>query len=268
MFVGVAFTIAIQPCMKNAFLVCAFLSCFSCARGMGPDTFAVYFALKDTTLSQPARNSMDSIIKTIADDSIVLLGYADYRGTAGFNDTISLQRALNVQQYLTAHGIDKKNITVCIGKGKIERPGMTGKTGNAPDRKVLIILSHVKRATSLDKLKVNEAIALHNISFYPGSPEVLPTSLPELDMLYTFMAQNKIVHIQIEGNICCWHAGLHELLSEARARTVYVYLMNRGIEPERMSYIGLGFTHPISYLEETEADRQKNRRVEIRIISK
>ena len=53
-------------------------------------------------------------------------------------------------------------------------------------------------------------------------------------------------------------------LSNRRARAVVTYLIDQGIESERLSYIGYGTTRPIATNDNDEG-RQQNRRVEFRI---
>lgn len=56
----------------------------------------------------------------------------------------------------------------------------------------------------------------------------------------------------------------NRLLSESRARTVSDYLISRGVQQYRISWIGYGETMPIA-TNDTEQGRQRNRRVELDI---
>jgi len=56
-------------------------------------------------------------------------------------------------------------------------------------------------------------------------------------------------------------------LSENRAKTVYEYLIMKGITSYRLSYKGYGLSKPIAS-NETEEGRAKNRRTEFVIIEK
>ena len=56
-------------------------------------------------------------------------------------------------------------------------------------------------------------------------------------------------------------------LSNRRAAAVRDYLVSRGIQAERMKSVGYGQTRPVEP-NDTEAGRQKNRRTELRILSK
>jgi len=52
-----------------------------------------------------------------------------------------------------------------------------------------------------------------------------------------------------------------------RAREIYLYLSENGVEKDRMSYIGLGAKYPL-VKEFSEHDKALNRRVEVKILSK
>ena len=63
--------------------------------------------------------------------------------------------------------------------------------------------------------------------------------------------------------------GTHEYnqaLSERRAQSVASYLTSRGVQPVRIATRGYGETQLLVNPERSEADRQANRRVEIRIV--
>jgi outer membrane protein OmpA-like peptidoglycan-associated protein len=273
--------------MRYMFIFCFLLLSAGYAEGQAEDTFEVYFPLNDARIGKDAGNEMDSLIfkdKLIMGQRLMLLGYADYLGSNPHNDTLSLRRARAVKDYLIFMGFEKKDIRLCIGKGKIDRAPVNGRAGYAPDRKVLIVKDMepvpeppkaAPPAKAMEQLKVNETVALKNISFEPESPVILPSSLPELEKLYAFLNNNKTVTIRIEGHVCCLgpEEGHDEpyrggYLSFFRAKAVYEYLVSKGIDKKRLRFTGLGNLNPVMKDELTEPDRILNRRVEIRILSK
>lgn len=58
----------------------------------------------------------------------------------------------------------------------------------------------------------------------------------------------------------------NQTLSERRAQSVAAYLAGRGVQPVRIATQGYGETRLLVSPERSEADRQANRRVEIRIV--
>ncbi len=253
------------------------------------DTFEVYFPFNSAKISKEAEGYIDLLIfndTLIHGNKLMVLGYADYVGGNKHNDSLSFMRANAVRNYLVKYGFDKEDISLCVGKGKIGRKNIAEKNGCAADRKVQIVIVHTPPAApppavnpnakiDINKLKVNQAFALNNLFFEPGMDFLLPESSPDLAVLLGFMRENPKVTIRIEGHVCCLghQEGLDShykdgYLSGYRARAIYNFLAKNGIDTDRMKTIGLGNNNPVVKDEVTEDDRRKNRRVEIRILSK
>jgi len=116
----------------------------------------------------------------------------------------------------------------------------------------------------LKKAKQGDLINLPNIQFHPGTATPLETSYPTLKELANYLQSNISVEIEIHGHICC--DPLDEMnLSTARAKFVYNYLIQQGIEAHRMTFKGFGRLKPITD-ESTPEKEQQNRRVEILIV--
>lgn len=123
----------------------------------------------------------------------------------------------------------------------------------------------------------NETIRLENIFFLPGSHKIREQSSEPLFQLYITMKDNPNLKINIEGHICCLtnttedgydYDAKEYGLSKNRAKAVYEYLIERGIDETRMSYKGFGISRPLIWPERSLADENMNRRVEIRILDK
>jgi len=249
------------------------------------DSFSVYFGLNDKKLNKQATHTLDSFIShnlISPSQKLVILGYADYLGNKGYNDTLSALRAQMVLDYLYRSGFRQSNVRSCTGLGKIDRENEKGKEGNASDRKVIIAVDKnpppPATTTNYDisKTKANETIVLEKIFFVPGSHKIKEESQEELDKLYQTMVDHPKLKIRIEGHICCPSAtpdGFDSddntnTLSLNRAKAVYDFLVSKGISETRMKFIGLGRSKPIIKNELSEEDRDINRRVEIRILEK
>lgn len=105
----------------------------------------------------------------------------------------------------------------------------------------------------------------NNISFGIGNAILTPKSLIELDKIYIDLAKSGKT-IEILGYTD--NAGKTEdnlKLSQERAKTVYAYLLSKGIDPLKMSFKGFGDNHPI-LPNNNEKNKAKNRRVEIKIV--
>jgi len=120
----------------------------------------------------------------------------------------------------------------------------------------------------MKKIKVGGAVILRNIFFTTGSFDLLPESKVELQKLIEFLNLNKTVFIEIEGHTDnIGNEDMNQKLSESRAKEVYKYLINKGIDTNRMKYKGYGLSQPVSS-NETPEGRALNRRTEFMIIKK
>jgi outer membrane protein OmpA-like peptidoglycan-associated protein/tetratricopeptide (TPR) repeat protein len=105
-------------------------------------------------------------------------------------------------------------------------------------------------------------VILKNVFFETGSAALRPESLGELHRLKALLEENPALKIQINGHTD--NVGKEEdnlLLSEARAKAVYDYLLGQGIAPGRLRFQGFGPNRPIAS-NDTPEGRQQNRRTE------
>ncbi len=115
-------------------------------------------------------------------------------------------------------------------------------------------------------LKEGQIIRINNIYFKANQAILLSESFAELDRVLDFLKKNPNIYVEIGGHT----NGLpsHEFcdaLSQARARRVYEYLLEKGIPERRLSYKGYGKRMPIAD-NNTLSGRKKNQRVELKII--
>jgi outer membrane protein OmpA-like peptidoglycan-associated protein len=111
----------------------------------------------------------------------------------------------------------------------------------------------------------NATMRFHNILFAPGKTEVRATTYGELNQVLGFLRSNTQVTVEIGGHTDNLGSNAtNRTLSEARAKAVKSYLVNKGISPSRITAKGYGEAQPIAS-NSSEAGRQKNRRVEFRL---
>lgn len=115
---------------------------------------------------------------------------------------------------------------------------------------------------------VGESVMLNNVFFQQGRPTLKPESFPELDRLVEIMQENPTVNIELGGHTD--NVGNKEALkalSENRVKAVKEYLVSKGISKDRISGKGYGGAIPM-VPNTSEANRQRNRRVEFKIVKK
>jgi len=120
----------------------------------------------------------------------------------------------------------------------------------------------------LEPIEIGNKVILKNIFFDTNKFDIKPDSKPELDKLVNFLTLNPTLHVEISGHTDnVGNDQANQILSEARAKAVFAYLINNKIDPARLVYKGYGKTQPIAP-NETEEGRSQNRRTEFKIIAK
>ncbi|NND15729.1 MAG: OmpA family protein [Eudoraea sp.] len=118
-----------------------------------------------------------------------------------------------------------------------------------------------------NNLVVGQKILVEQLYFKADSSAIGPGSFAALDEIYVFLEENPNLYIEVGGHtngipddaIC-------DKLSTDRARAVATYLIEKGINDERISYKGYGKRQRIAS-DRTRYGRAKNQRVEIKILS-
>lgn len=123
----------------------------------------------------------------------------------------------------------------------------------------------------LEKLKAVKTdrgmvLTLGDVLFATGKAELAPGARQTIDNLASFLNKYPDRKVQIEGHTdSTGSAALNLDLSERRAQSVKIALLERGIAFDRIGTIGYGKDKPIAD-NGTPEGRQRNRRVEIVII--
>jgi outer membrane protein OmpA-like peptidoglycan-associated protein len=118
----------------------------------------------------------------------------------------------------------------------------------------------------LEPIKAGKSVVLKNVFFDTDKFELKDASKTELNKLAQLMKENESMRIELSGHTDNQgNASANMVLSENRAKAVYEYLMNKGIDPKRMTFKGYGSTKPIAD-NNTEIGRAQNRRTEFMVL--
>jgi outer membrane protein OmpA-like peptidoglycan-associated protein len=120
--------------------------------------------------------------------------------------------------------------------------------------------------TDLNKLKLGVPVVLENVNFEFNSYRLLKSADNILNTLLDYLNDNPDIRISIEGHTDDIGTEEYNLdLSINRAKSVYNWLVNNGIDSNRLRFIGFGKSRRL-YNDTEDKHRALNRRVEVQIL--
>jgi len=115
-----------------------------------------------------------------------------------------------------------------------------------------------------------EHVVLDDINFVGNEAKVLRSSESAMLLLTRFMQANPKVKVEIQGHVngpTFKNTKEFIELSTSRAKTVYDFLMVNDVEPERISYVGLGNSQMLFPEPKNKEQSEANRRVEVKVLA-
>lgn len=117
----------------------------------------------------------------------------------------------------------------------------------------------------LRPIELSQSKILENIYFDYDDYQIMAKSHTELNRLVAFLQANPTISIELEGHTDQMGSDAYnEQLSIKRAKTIYDYLIQAGIEAHRLTYKGYGKSQPLVPNDHSER-QQLNRRVAFKI---
>lgn len=250
-----------------------------CQEQGGP--WSLYFENNSYKITTTQKQFIDSIQAHSLQltDSIVLKGYASSPADSTYNLKLSERRANAVKrefkEYTTIiangfgelEGDEDENRRVDIMTWPVYQEKLAFKSSTASPTKF------PDKINDYTKINIGEKIELKGIHFYPGRDDIRNDSKIALEELLTYLKENETITFRLLGHVCCGkkydpgrdgynnRTGINNL-SEARAKRIYSYLLDNGIDKKRMSARGYAYRYP------TGKGDKYDRRVEIEIISR
>lgn len=260
--------------MKKLFYIVFLISCSIHSQ----EKLNVYFDFDKSELNEDAVRKINSWIAEGKTYRVTkLYGFCDWKGTNSYNDTLALKRVNMVYDFLKESDVEVVKEIEIRGFGE----DFEQSKNQSENRRVTIIfelktpkLTVTETPKELFKEKIKSAkkgdlLKLDNIYFYNNSARVVPKSEPILYELLCVMNDNPKLQIEIQGHICCKLPNQEEVISTARARAVYNYLIRNKINRTRISFKGYGVSRPVHPIpEKTPQEEDDNRRVEILIVDR
>ncbi len=268
--------------------------------GFSQETFSVYFdSDKYDLTSLESLRLQDWIDKNSKSKILSMEGFTDEVGTTSYNDTLSLKRVafvynqihnkIAVREDFRSNGFgeirqisnnreENRRVTIYyLSEFQISLEEFIINDFQVQKLLDLLIIKEVEKininpkwtlAEVVEKVPIGTMFTLENIQFHFDSANLMLNAKQELDKWLVVLNSNPDLKIIVQGHICCIHKD-DILLSSKRARAVLDYLVSKGVEKERIHYVGYGSSRPKFKIPEKNGyEALMNRRVEIVIQEK
>ena len=130
------------------------------------------------------------------------------------------------------------------------------------------VYSVIEKNVVLQPIATGSKIVLNNLFFDSNKAKIRKESFSELDKIYKLLKEKPDIKAEVSGHTD--NKGddkLNTKLSQSRAKAVMDYLVKKGINKSRLTAKGYGKDQPVTS-NDTDAGRQLNRRVEMKILGK
>ncbi len=267
-------------------LVKFLLFAFGFVASLNAQEHNVYFESNSFLLTETQKRTLASFFSSEEEviKNLIVEGFCDDIGSDESNQILSQKRADEVFHFLQNEL--RLEVSNSIGKGEISLPENTPNADRIRKNNRFVKISFSKVQTDSlkrelpknsyktfsDELKKGDRIIINNLIFKGSLTDFLTPeeAEAELQKIIVYLNSHPRTKIEIQGHVCCISNSFNDAfdrssqknnLSEARAKKIYDYFVEKGIAINRMTHKGYGRKFPI--LGAIESD---NKRVEIVIL--
>jgi OmpA-OmpF porin, OOP family len=216
----------------------------------------------------PKDNAAVNIEKWQATNELALLKIqlADMENKPRPFETVEIQAQKQPKSYPIVTDKEGK-FTILLPKGEIYSVKVAGWGSNGEEFANFELEAVEGEMEASLKLNYEPAktFTLENVLFETGKSNLKASSFAVLDELARFLIRKINIEAEISGHTDnVGDDAANEILSAQRAKTVVDYLVKKGVAKNRLQPKGYGENQPVAD-NDTEANRQLNRRTELRV---
>ena len=224
------------------------------------DSMSFYFEFNSHEISfQNKRNSETKTkLSTLKSQSLVLRAYTDSTGSKEYNIRLAESRLESTRKLLTESFPNQFSIRteVALGEDLSEK-------SDAEKRRVDILVSNSNTAKSSGGKRKTFELGVPiqlGIQFVYGTDEVIKGSYVDIQFLMETLQADPSLNVTLAGHVCCG-TDSQNLSGKRAERIKQILVMEGNISGSRITASGFGNRKPL-FVEDSEAHKQANRRVE------
>lgn len=236
---------------------------------------SVYFETDKFVLPKTEEIRLYKFIGSLSKESLLeieISGFCDDVGAETYNLVLSENRAKAIESVFSILSFFPEKIVSVDGKGEVLLnlfPSENTEIMRSLNRRVDVVVSYKDTSTPAAIVEAPQnAVVLENVHFITGYSYLTRDSKTVLNNLAETLKKETYSFL-IQGHVCCTEGQNDAIdrktdiknLSVARAKYVYDFLLEKGVDKKRMSYEGLARKFPLG------GSSDKDRRVEIVISS-
>lgn len=213
-------------------------------KGQKPIIFKLIGTAYNKATGEPLANAIIALTKT---DSGTIIAETEADGNYKFN--LDKNADYNLDGSKTGYRSDKAKVST----------------------QYLINSAEIKQELFLEPIVANQAIVLKNIYYNFNKPDSKPNSIKELDKVVKIMLDNPTIWIELSSHTDSRGSQKYnQWLSQSRANLVVKYIINKGINKNRIVAMGYGESKLVNKCKDGVAcsvqEHQANRRTEFKIV--
>ena len=260
--------------MTKPFFLFLFLFPFVCFSQFNVE-HSIYFDTDEYFMGQTEKARLYSFVESLSKENLLKIeisGFCDDVGAEKYNLVLSQNRADAIKKVFSLLSFFPDKIGSVDGKGEVLLsfyPSENPEIVRSLNRRVDVVVSYLDPAVvAKARASLPGLIVLENVHFITGYSYLTRGSKETLNRLAEDLKKESFSFI-IQGHVCCTDGVIDAIdkrtkernLSVARAKFVYDYFLEKGVDKNRMSYEGLAHRFPLG------GSVDKDRRVEIVVSS-
>lgn len=199
-------------------------------------------------------DDFDGVTGTLSEDEG---GFNDWRFSLGLEIPLGVTKVVEVEKVV----YETREVEKIVEKPFVDSDG----DGVPDDRDKCPDTIQGAKVDSEGCMIMNQTITFNNINFELDSAQITASSRPSLDRVAKALKAQDDFKVEIAGHTdSTGSASYNENLSDQRAKSVRQYLIDQGIDANRMTARGYGEMEPIAS-NDNQSGRAMNRRVEFRV---